>query len=132
MEKEVGNKVYVQAILLLTLFIFFHKYTFASTTIVLADITSVEPIYINFNIEKVASPCDDITIQQSCWRFDYNKNNTRTLKGFRITLNYNGQTYISRTRSVPEEKQLMIRIRKNVSHLEDGQENGGNIKQLEG
>jgi hypothetical protein len=58
-------------------------------------------------------------IKQDCWRFNYTRNNTKSLKGFRVTLSYNGYTFISRTSSIPEVKQLLIRVRGDYSHTSD-------------
>lgn len=81
-----------------------------NTQLVLAEITSVEPIYINHNIEKKITNCEEDLEQNYCWRYDYIRTNTKTLKGFRVTLNYNGLKYISRTKYRPNEKQIKIRI----------------------
>ena len=119
MNKLFNSVIYIYLLLLLFALLLYPNYVHAKTQVILADITSVEPIYLNHSLEKSVAPCMGKVIQQDCWRFNYTRNNTKSLKGFRVTLSYNGYTFISRTSSIPEVKQLLIRVRGDYSHTSD-------------
>ena len=95
-------------ILLCTLF-FFSSNTFARTHIINANIDSIEPIYMNYKIEKLMTPCQ--SKEPGCWNINYQKRVQKSLQGYRVKLSYEGKRFTTRMRIKPSGEQLKIRVR---------------------
>ncbi len=104
--KSTSTKVIL--LFLSTLFLFSSN-TFARTHIINANIDSVEPIYMNYKIEKLMTPCQ--SKQQGCWNINYQKRIQKSLQGYRIKLSYEGKRFTTRMRTKPNGEQLKIRVR---------------------
>ena len=64
---------------------------FARTQVIDANIDSVEPIYMNYKIEKLIKPCQSMTI--GCWNISYQKRVLKSLQGYRVKLSFEGQQF---------------------------------------
>jgi len=102
------NPTKIILILLPTLF-FFSSNTFARTHIINANIDSVEPIYMNYKIEKLMTPCQ--SKEPGCWNVNYQKRIQKSLQGYRVKLSYEGKRFTTRMRIKPSGEQLKIRVR---------------------
>ena len=102
------NPTKIILILLPTLF-FFSSNTFARTHIINATIDSVEPIYMNYKIEKLMTPCQ--SKEPGCWNVNYQKRIQKSLQGYRVKLSYEGKRFTTRMRIKPSGEQLKIRVR---------------------
>ena len=102
------NPTKIILILLPTLF-FFSSNTFARTHIINANIDSVEPIYMNYKIEKLMTPCQ--SKEPGCWNINYQKRIQKSLQGYRVKLSYEGKRFTTRMRIKPSGEQLKIRVR---------------------
>jgi uncharacterized protein YcfJ len=91
-----------------TLFLFSNN-TLARTHIINANIDSVEPIYMNYKIEKLMTPCQ--SKEPGCWNVNYQKRIQKSLQGYRIKLSYEGKRFTTRVRNKPNGEQLNIRVR---------------------
>lgn len=95
--------------LILLLFLFAQNNSaFARTQIINADIDSIEPIYMQYNIEKLIKPCESLS--PGCWKVNYKKRALKSLQGYRIKLSYQGKTFTARMREKPNTDQLKIRV----------------------
>ena len=108
-DKQHPNKVVLA--LLATLFLLSNN-VFARTHVINASIDSVEPIYMNYKIERVIKPCQSMT--PGCWNTGYQKRVLKSLQGYRIKLSYEGQQFTARMRAKPEGDQLKIRVSKDL------------------
>jgi uncharacterized protein YcfJ len=95
-------------LVLSTLFLFSNN-TFARTHIINANIDSVEPIYMNYKIEKLMTPCQ--SNEPGCWNVNYQKRIQKSLQGYRVKLSYEGKRFTARMRRKPNGEQLKIRVR---------------------
>ena len=93
--------------LLATLFLFSIN-AFARTQVIDASIDSVEPIYMNYKIEKIIKPCQSMT--PGCWNVKYQKRALKSLQGYRVKLSYESQQFTTRMRTKPASEQLKIRV----------------------
>lgn len=94
--------------LLATLLFLFSSSVLARTQVIDANIDSVEPIYMNYTIEKYIKPCQSMT--SGCWNVSYQKKISKSLQGYRIKLSFEGQQFTARMRTKPESEQLKIRV----------------------
>ena len=108
-DKQHPNKVVLA--LLATLFLLSNN-VFARTHVINASIDSVEPIYMNYKIEGVITPCQSMA--PGCWNTGYQKRVLKSLQGYRIKLSYEGQQFTARMRAKPEGDQLKIRVSKDL------------------
>ncbi|HIM55035.1 MAG TPA: hypothetical protein EYI82_06080 [Gammaproteobacteria bacterium] len=97
--------------LLATLFILSNN-AFARTQVIDANIDSVEPIYMNYKIEKLIKPCQSMTI--GCWNVSYQKRALKSLQGYRVKLSFEGQQFTARMREKPSGEHLKIRVSKDL------------------
>jgi len=97
--------------LLATLFLFSNN-VFARTQVVSASIDSVEPIYMNYTIEKLIKPCQ--ATAPGCWNVNYKKRTLKSLQGYRVKLSFDGQQFTARMRAKPQGDQLKIRVNKDL------------------
>ncbi len=97
--------------LLATLFLFSSN-AFARTQVINASIDSVEPIYMNYTIEKLIKPCQTTT--PGCWNVNYKKRTLKSLQGYRVKLSVDGQQFTARMRVKPQGDQLKIRVSKDL------------------
>jgi len=97
--------------LLATLFLFSSN-AFARTQVINASIDSVEPIYMNYTIEKLIKPCQTTT--PGCWNVNYKKRTLKSLQGYRVKLSVDGQHFTARMRVKPQGDQLKIRVSKDL------------------
>ncbi len=93
---------------LLATLLFFSSNAFARTQVIDANIDSVNPIYMNYKIEKITSPCQSVT--PGCWNVTYQQKALKSLKGYRVKLSYAGQQFTARMREKPKSQQLKIRV----------------------
>jgi len=97
--------------LLATLFLFSSN-VFARTHVINASIDSIEPIYMNYKIERIIKPCQSMAT--GCWNVGYQKRVLKSLQGYRVKLSFEGQQFIARMRAKPEGEQLKIRVSKDL------------------
>ena len=97
--------------LLATLFLLSSN-TFARTQVIDANIDSVEPIYMNYKIEKLIKPCQSMA--SGCWNVSYQKRVLKSLQGYRVKLSFEGQEFTARMRAEPKGEQLKIRVSKDL------------------
>ena len=107
--KQHPNKVVLA--LLATLFLLSNN-VFARTHVINASIDSVEPIYMNYKIERVVKPCQSMV--PGCWNTGYQKRILKSLQGYRVKLSYEGKQFTARMRAKPEGEQLKIRVSKDL------------------
>ena len=107
--KQYSNKGMLA--LLATLFLLSNN-VFARTHVINASIDSVEPIYMNYNIERVVKPCQSMA--PGCWNTGYQKRVLKSLQGYRVKLSYEGQQFTARMRAKPKGEQLKIRVSKDL------------------
>ena len=81
---------------------------FARTQIINANIDTIEPIYMQYKIEKLVKPCESLS--PGCWKVNYKKRALKSLQGYRIKLSYQGKTFTARMREKPSNTQLKIRV----------------------
>jgi hypothetical protein len=108
-DKQHPNKVVLA--LLATLFLLSNN-VFARTHVINASIDSVEPIYMNYKIERVITPCQSMA--PGCWDTGYQKRVLKSLQGYRVKLSHEGQQFTARMRAKPEGDQLKIRVSKDL------------------
>ena len=97
--------------LLATLFLLSNN-VFARTHVINASIDSIEPIYMNYKIERVIKPCQSMA--PGCWKVGYQKRILKSLQGYRIKLSFEGQQFTARMRTKPKNEQLKIRVSKDL------------------
>ncbi|MCS5590265.1 MAG: hypothetical protein NZ824_09900 [Candidatus Thioglobus sp.] len=97
--------------LLATLFLFSSN-VFARTQVINASIDSVEPIYMNYTVEKLIKPCQ--ATAPDCWNVNYKKRPLKSLQGYRIKLSFDSQQFTARMRAKPQSDQLKIRVSKDL------------------
>ncbi len=97
---------------LLTLLFLFSSNVFARTQVVSASIDSVEPVYMNYTIERIIKPCQTTT--PGCWNVNYKKRTLKSLQGYRVKLSFDGQQFTARMRAKPQGDQLKIRVSKDL------------------
>ena len=112
MRKDVKqHPIKVVLALLVTLFLLSNN-VFARTHVINASIDSVEPIYMNYKIERVVKPCQSMV--PGCWNTGYQKRILKSLQGYRVKLSYEGKQFTARMRAKPEGEQLKIRVSKDL------------------
>jgi hypothetical protein len=82
----------------------------ARTQVIVANIDLVEPIYMNYKIEKLIKPCQSMT--PGCWNVSYQNRVLKSLQGYRVKLSFEGQEFTARMRAEPKGEQLKIRVEK--------------------
>ena len=97
--------------LLATLFLLSNN-VFARTHVINASIDSIEPIYMNYKIERVIKSCQSMA--PGCWKVGYQKRILKSLQGYRIKLSFEGQQFTARMREKPKSEQLKIRVSKDL------------------
>ncbi|MEO1890533.1 MAG: hypothetical protein ABGX45_02465 [Candidatus Thioglobus sp.] len=112
MRKDVKQHPNKGIFALLTLLFLFSSNAFARTYVINASIDSVEPIYMNYKIERVVKPCQSMA--PGCWKVGYQKRILKSLQGYRIKLSFEGQQFTARMRTKPESEQLKIRVSKDL------------------
>jgi len=110
--KQHPNKIRIA--LLATLFLLTSN-TFARTQVIDANIDSVEPIYMNYKIEKLIQPCQ--SMKPGCWNISYQNRVLKSLQGYRVKLSYEGQQFTAHMREKPEGDLLKIRVSKDLLDL---------------
>jgi len=112
MRKDVKPYPNIGIFALLTLLFLFSSNAFARTHVINASIDSVEPIYMNYKVERIIKPCQSMT--PGCWNIGYQKRVLKSLQGYRIKLSFEGQQFTARIRTKPEGEQLKIRVSKDL------------------
>ena len=84
----------------------------ARTQVIVANIDLVEPIYMNYKIEKLIKPCQSMT--PGCWNVSYQNRVLKSLQGYRVKLSFKGQEFTARMRAEPKGEQLKIRVSKDL------------------
>jgi len=84
----------------------------ARTQVIVANIDLVEPIYMNYKIEKLIKPCQSMT--PGCWNVSYQNRVLKSLQGYRVKLSFEGQEFTARMRAEPKGEQLKIRVSKDL------------------
>ncbi|MDC9726973.1 MAG: hypothetical protein PSN35_03960 [Candidatus Thioglobus sp.] len=82
------------------------------TEVIKADITNIEPIYMNYSLQKVSTPCDSGV--RGCWDVSYQKKAAKVLKGYRVKLSYKNNTFTARMQRKPADKHLNIRVKSDL------------------
>lgn len=82
------------------------------TEIIKADIVNIEPIYMNYTLKKITEPCSNGV--HGCWNVRYQKKAARVLKGYRVKLIYNNNTFTARMLNEPAENFLNIRVKSDL------------------
>jgi hypothetical protein len=97
---------------ILATLLLFSSNVFARTHVINASIDSIEPIYMNYKIERIIKPCQSVA--PGCWNVGYQKRVLKSLQGYRVKLSFEGQQFIARMRTKPESEQLQIRVSKDL------------------
>jgi len=84
----------------------------ARTQVIVTNIDLVEPIYMNYKIEKLIKPCQSMT--PGCWNVSYQNRVLKSLQGYRVKLSFEGQEFTARMRAEPKGEQLKIRVSKDL------------------
>jgi len=83
-----------------------------NTEVIQANIIGVEPIYMNYTLTKISTPC--ASGARNCWNVSYKKKASKVLKGYRVKLTYNDNTFTARMQKKPAEEHLKIRIKSDL------------------
>ncbi len=83
------------------------------TQVINADVVSVEPIYMNYTLQKVSSPCKARQVR-NCWNISYQKKASKVLQGYRISLSYKDNIFTTRTLHKPSQDKLRIRVKSDL------------------
>lgn len=86
--------------------------TMHNTEIIQANVVNVEPIYMNYTLEKVTAPC--ASGARNCWNVSYQKKTAKVLKGYRVKLSFNDNTFTARMLNKPEKDHLDIRVKSDL------------------
>ncbi len=112
MDKDVKQRPNKGLLALLATLFILSSNAFARTQVIDANIDSVEPIYMNYKIEKLIKPCQSMTI--GCWNVSYQKRALKSLQGYRVKLSFEGQQFTARMREKPSGEHLKIRVSKDL------------------
>jgi len=112
MDKDVKHHPNKGVLALLATLFLLSSNTFARTQVINANIDSVEPIYMNYKIEKLIKPCQSMT--PGCWNVSYKNRVLKSLQGYRVKLSFEGQEFTARMRAEPKGEQLKIRVSKDL------------------
>ncbi|MDG2354137.1 MAG: hypothetical protein P8L86_04920 [Gammaproteobacteria bacterium] len=82
------------------------------TSVIKADIIHIDPIYMNYTLKKISTPCE--SGQLGCWNVSYQKRVAKVLKGYRVKLTYNNNTFTARMQNKPDEDHLKIRVKSDL------------------
>jgi hypothetical protein len=82
------------------------------TEVIQANITGINPIYMNYTIKKVDTPCHSNA--PDCWHISYKKETAKVLKGYRVKLAYNDNIFVARMQNKPTQEYLNIRIKSDL------------------
>jgi len=99
-------------IILLTTFIGSASAINHETKVIKADIVNIEPIYMNYTLKKITEPC--INGVKGCWNVRYQKKAEKVLKGYRVKLSYNDNTFTARMLNEPTKSHLNIRVKSDL------------------
>ena len=83
-----------------------------NTEVIQANIIGIEPIYMNYTLTKISTPC--VSGARNCWNVSYKKKVSKVLKGYRVKLAYNDNTFTARMQKKPTEEHLKIRIKSDL------------------
>ena len=83
------------------------------TQVINADVINIEPIYMNYTLQKVSSPCKTRQVR-NCWNISYQKKASKTLQGYRISLSYKDNKFTTRTLHKPTQAKLKIRVKSDL------------------
>ena len=83
-----------------------------NTEVIQADIIGVEPIYMNYTLTKISTPC--VSGARNCWNVSYKKKVSKVLKGYRVKLTYNDSTFTARMQTKPTDEYLKIRVKSDL------------------
>ena len=83
-----------------------------TTEVIKANVINIEPIYMNYTLKKVATPCD--SGKPRCWNVSYQKEVAKVLKGYRVKLSYKNNTFTARMLNEPTEDYLKIRVKSDL------------------
>ncbi len=112
MDKDVKQRPNKGLLALLATLFILSSNAFARTQVIDANIDSVEPIYMNYKIEKLIKPCQSMTI--GCWNVSYQKRVLKSLQGYRVKLSFEGQQFTARMREKPSGEHLKIRVSRDL------------------
>lgn len=82
------------------------------TSVIKADIIHIDPIYMNYTLKKISTPCE--SGQRGCWNVSYQKRAAKVLKGYRVKLTYNNSTFTARMQNKPDKDHLKIRVKSDL------------------
>ncbi|MBC8493579.1 MAG: hypothetical protein ISR70_02785 [Candidatus Thioglobus sp.] len=82
------------------------------TEVIKADVTNIEPIYMNYSLQKVSTPCASGV--RGCWEISYQKKAAKVLKGYRVKLSYKNNTFTARMQNKPADDYLNIRVKSDL------------------
>ena len=83
-----------------------------TTEVIKANIVNIEPIYMNYTLKKVTAPCN--SGESGCWNVSYQKEVAKVLKGYRVKLSYNDNTFTARMLNKPTQDYLKIRVKSDL------------------
>ncbi len=83
-----------------------------TTEVIKANVINIEPIYMNYTLKKVATPCD--SGESGCWNVSYQKEVAKVLKGYRVKLSYKNNTFTARMLNEPTQDHLKIRVKSDL------------------
>lgn len=83
-----------------------------TTEVIKASVINIEPIYMNYTLKKVVTPCD--SRKPGCWNVSYKKETAKVLKGYRVKLSYKNNTFTARMLNEPTDEYLKIRVKSDL------------------
>ena len=83
-----------------------------TTEVIKASVINIEPIYMNYTLKKVVTPCD--SRKPRCWNVSYEKETAKVLKGYRVKLSYKNNTFTARMLNEPTDEYLKIRVKSDL------------------
>jgi hypothetical protein len=83
-----------------------------NTKVIQADIIGIEPIYMNYTLTKISTPC--ASGARNCWNVSYKKKASKVLKGYRVKLAYYDNTFTARMQKKPTDEYLKIRVKSDL------------------
>jgi hypothetical protein len=82
------------------------------TQVIEASIIHIDPIYMNYTLKKISTPC--ASGKHGCWDVSYQKKAAKVLRGYRVKLSYNNNTFTARMQRKPIEDSLRIRVKSDL------------------
>ncbi len=112
MQKQMFKAPYSGIAAVFTLLLSLFSSAQANTQIIDADIHNVEPIYMNYTVQKVITPCQSQA--PGCYQVSYQKQNSKVLQGYRVKLSHQGKSFTTRMLNKPASDKLRIRVRSDL------------------